>query len=141
MKNPNTLKAAVCVVVPREDGKLLAVSRRHSVTQWGLPGGKVDPDESFEAAAVREFHEEVGLTLPAHLLVPVYAGPCDGDTPYWVTTYFYTGDGCLLPPLTPEAGLLVDWVSPAMLTELRHGPFALYNQEAFKALALLRSPA
>jgi 8-oxo-dGTP pyrophosphatase MutT (NUDIX family) len=37
--------------------------------QWALPGGRVDGDESIEAAALREIHEELGLTLnPADVL-------------------------------------------------------------------------
>jgi 8-oxo-dGTP pyrophosphatase MutT (NUDIX family) len=33
--------------------------------QWALPGGRVDADESAEATALREMHEEVGLDLAA----------------------------------------------------------------------------
>jgi len=31
--------------------------------QWALPGGRTDPGESPQAAALREMHEEVGLAL------------------------------------------------------------------------------
>src|SRR6476620_9234160 len=33
--------------------------------QWALPGGRIDPGETPEAAALREMHEEVGLALSA----------------------------------------------------------------------------
>lgn len=32
--------------------------------QWALPGGRLDPGETTETAALRELHEEVGVDLP-----------------------------------------------------------------------------
>jgi len=49
-----------CFVLTRRAPRL----RSHS-GQWALPGGRVDPGESAEAAALRELHEEVGLDLAA----------------------------------------------------------------------------
>ncbi|HEY0437078.1 MAG TPA: CoA pyrophosphatase [Phenylobacterium sp.] len=40
----------------------LTTLRRHS-GQWALPGGRLDPGESAETAALREIHEEIGLDL------------------------------------------------------------------------------
>jgi 8-oxo-dGTP diphosphatase len=39
----------------------LVVVHRPRYDDWSLPKGKLDPGESWEAAALREVHEEVGL--------------------------------------------------------------------------------
>jgi len=71
--------AAVAVVVvpdaPDEEAEAMIILtvraaglRRHG-GQWACPGGRRDPGETAEAAALRELEEEVGLTLPpAHIL-------------------------------------------------------------------------
>lgn len=48
-----------CFVLTRRSRGL----RRHS-GQWALPGGRIDPGETPEQAALRETHEEIGLALP-----------------------------------------------------------------------------
>jgi 8-oxo-dGTP pyrophosphatase MutT (NUDIX family) len=42
------------------DGRM-AVVHRPRYDDWSLPKGKLDSDESFEAAALREVEEETGL--------------------------------------------------------------------------------
>jgi 8-oxo-dGTP diphosphatase len=51
------VKAAGGVVV--RDGAI-AVVHRPRYDDWSLPKGKLDPGESFEEAAAREVHEEIG---------------------------------------------------------------------------------
>ena len=54
----NPVHAAGGVVL--RDGRV-AVVHRPRYDDWSLPKGKLDPDESFEDAALREVEEETGL--------------------------------------------------------------------------------
>lgn len=53
--------AAVMLII--KDDLILAVSRRYDKTKFGLPGGKVEPDETTEVAAIRETLEETGVIV------------------------------------------------------------------------------
>ena len=56
------VKAAGGVVWRRGAGGVeIVVVHRPRYDDWSLPKGKLDPGESWEQAALREVHEEVGL--------------------------------------------------------------------------------
>lgn len=69
-------KVVAVDAIIEKDGKLLLI-RRAGKTHHGklaLPGGRIDPPESAEAAVVREAFEETGLNVePLHIL-GVYSG-------------------------------------------------------------------
>jgi len=53
----------VTAIIEFPDGTILLIKRRTVVFKgyWALPGGRVDPGESEEHAAMREVREETGL--------------------------------------------------------------------------------
>ncbi len=72
---PGMRRAGVtlCVVPSADDGLSVIVMKRayrgRNAGQWGLPGGRLEPGETPELAALRELHEELNLTAkPADVL-------------------------------------------------------------------------
>lgn len=61
--------AVAVTVATQEDGTPYFLLTRRSAAlraharQWALPGGRMDPGEDAETAALRELDEELGLTL------------------------------------------------------------------------------
>jgi len=58
------MKISAQVVLINEEGLVLGVSRKTDHNDFGLPGGKMDPeDANIGAAALREVKEETGLDI------------------------------------------------------------------------------
>ncbi|HLW83807.1 MAG TPA: NUDIX hydrolase [Candidatus Sulfotelmatobacter sp.] len=57
-----------------EDARVVLVKRAHPPlqAQWSIPGGVLEVGELVREAAVREAHEETGLTVEAGELLGVY---------------------------------------------------------------------
>lgn len=83
-----------CGVAIVRGGRLLLVLRlrQPEADHWGLPGGKVDWGEPVRAAAAREIHEELGLTItPGRLLC--MADTIDaGDGRHWTAPVYLVED-------------------------------------------------
>lgn len=84
---------------------------------WDLPGGRLEPGESYVQAALRETHEECGLTLPPASLQLVYgtSNPRLQGTGTWL---FYRAAA------PAEAAIALSgehdtytWISPAALPQ------------------------
>ncbi|GGP78774.1 NUDIX hydrolase [Saccharothrix coeruleofusca] len=70
---PLILPGTSVVAVDERDRLLLL--RRRDTGGWGLPGGLMEPGESFEDTGRRELWEETGLRAGELVLLDVFAGP------------------------------------------------------------------
>jgi ADP-ribose pyrophosphatase YjhB (NUDIX family) len=70
------IKLGVGVFVVNDLGHVL-LERRSDCGLWGLLGGRVEPGESIETAAIREVEEESGLKVAVKRLIGVYSEPTD----------------------------------------------------------------
>ncbi|MBF6383647.1 CoA pyrophosphatase [Nocardia farcinica] len=72
---PGMRRAAVALCVVAEPGGSLSVLvikrayRGRNAGQWAIPGGRLEPGETAQQAALRELHEELGVRVdPADVL-------------------------------------------------------------------------
>ncbi|GGL74048.1 DNA mismatch repair protein MutT [Deinococcus aerolatus] len=98
------------------DGRDRLLLLRHGGTgKWTVPGGSLEPGESFEDCARRELLEETGLRAEALEPLQMFAGPRHrftyphGDVVDNVSVLYRAHD--VTGPLTPQAGevLEVGW--------------------------------
>jgi ADP-ribose pyrophosphatase YjhB (NUDIX family) len=75
-KGPHLTADAVVV-----RGSEIALVRRRKSGAWALPGGFLDPGETFAACALREFKEEAGVDLVAADLIQSIERPVAFDAP------------------------------------------------------------
>jgi 8-oxo-dGTP diphosphatase len=54
---------AASAAIFRADGKVLLAKRTKPPFQWSFPGGRLEPGESAEEAAIREAREEVSVEI------------------------------------------------------------------------------
>lgn len=73
--NQGAFDAAVIFCPHPTDGTILYVGRPTTGDKvGGVPGGKLEPGESFRNAAIREFKEETGMSLATCSEAPLWSG-------------------------------------------------------------------
>ena len=79
LTEPATRPAIVAAIIV-DDGRVLMVRRRvrEGDLSWQFPAGELEPGESFDAAAVRETREEVGLAVKATQFLGERVHPATG---------------------------------------------------------------
>lgn len=73
--SPGTTVVALTFI--RQEDKILLVRQAYGERYWSLPGGKMEPGESIEEAAIREVAEETGLEVRITRVVGLYSKPAE----------------------------------------------------------------
>ena len=61
------------VLIEDEEGRVL-LQKRSDTGEWCIPGGGMEPVETFEETAIREVREEVGIEVSELRLFGIYSG-------------------------------------------------------------------
>lgn len=139
----HTMPVAVGLLVctgTRVQDRVLAVARKDDPGAFGIPGGKVDPEDGFltadsfmetiARATAREVREETGIDLPLGDFRICYEGVCAppwgglGQS-YWMVTLSHPDAEGVVFASQPGEGV-VAWVPWA---KLEAGPFGEYNRK------------
>ena len=117
-------RAPIAAAIIVADGRVLLVRRQVTEGQlsWQFPAGEVEPDESPEAAAVREAFEETTLTVGALERLGERAHPATGRAMVYVACEVLDGTAEVGDP---EELAEVAWCDRATL--VTYIPHAFYG--------------
>jgi 8-oxo-dGTP diphosphatase len=75
------------VVILNDDRSKVLLHKREDFRIWALPGGGLEPDEDFEAAAIRETKEETGYQVVVDHFAGEYWRPQWGRDGDWTKVF------------------------------------------------------
>lgn len=125
--------AAVMLII--KDGHILAISRRYDKTKFGLPGGKVESNETPDQAAIRETLEETGVTVSKCKFIFLRDEPRDRPEGEDFHAYCYYATEWSGEPRDSEEGK-VEWLTEQELLGSK-AAFAEYNTRTLDAFKVV----
>ena len=130
------LVPCVGAVVHDRSGRLLLIRRGHAPHEglWSLPGGRVEPGESPEAAVEREVREETGLRVRAGAAVGSVRIPA-GNVVYEVTDFACALDEHAAEPVAGDDASAVMFVDGQTLDDLPCTPGLVETLRGWGVLA------
>ena len=121
MPDPNGLRTVVAIAVVQRDDQFLVGQRSAESTlagYWEFPGGKVEPQETPDQAAVRECVEETGVEI--RVVAPILTQPFQYEFGE-LELHFFDGrpvnENIVSPPSPPFV-----WVARDQLAHLKFPP-------------------
>ena len=124
------------LMILNREGRVFVGQRKDtSIEAWQMPQGGIDPGEDAETAALRELHEETGITadrveliaiaskeltydLPPDLVGKVWKGKWRGQRQRWFLYRFLGDDSEIDIASEHEEFIAWRWIEPAELPAL-----------------------
>jgi 8-oxo-dGTP diphosphatase len=112
------LLPVVAVALTDAQGRVLIAQRpfdKEHAGLWEFPGGKIEPNESPEAALVRELREELGVTVAPDCLEPLTFSSAGRGTRHLLLLLYRCSAWQGEPSALDVAA--IRWVLPAALAD------------------------
>jgi len=108
-------------IVRDGSGRLLLVRRGQAPSRglWSLPGGRVEEEESWDAAAAREVREETGVRATDAEFAGIVERDSGAGTTYLIADFAFTGEG---EPRAADDADEARWCDPAEILRLATSP-------------------
>jgi ADP-ribose pyrophosphatase YjhB (NUDIX family) len=108
-------------IVRDDAGRILLIRRGKEPARglWSIPGGRVDGDETWDAAAAREVREETGIAATCARFIGLVERDSGSGSTYVIADFAFDGAG------EPHAGDDADdarWCEPADIPDLATSP-------------------